>query len=175
MHRAHIEQRIAAGGSNSLTFTLPTHLGGTRYLEVELTARSDGPGALVQVALILNNDFTAGNYDSQLLYAQGTGAVGVEAIGSRGRIPIGYVSGAGSSAGALWSWILARIIDFRDTARSKVVTAQAAGMADLAAGSILPSLTGAVYEPTAAITAVTVQLASGNFVAGSVADLHAAW
>jgi hypothetical protein len=157
------------GDGTTGTHTFSSIVGTYRALELVWTARSDVAATSEGMALQFNGD-TSGNYDRQIILGAGNTASASEAIAGTSAI-IGAVSGSTAPAGATGS---GRVLlpGYADTTFHKTAFGVSDAVTSTASAGLTVRSTAAHWRSTAAITSITVQLASGKFVTGSKVQLY---
>jgi hypothetical protein len=158
---------ISPSGVGTITFSAIPQI--YSNLEIRYTARGTQAATSTALGLQFNGDAGA-NYDTQLSRAVNATFTGAEVIASTS-IVIGQISAASATAGLVGGGKI-NIYNYRGTTFNKVCDATDTYKTSNASGNIAIDTRGGAWRSTAAITSVTLGLASGNYEAGSKFDLY---
>lgn len=165
-----IAEASGTGSSGVITFSgIPATY---RELELSIYGRSSASSTAVQCQMTLNGNTTAGDYDSEWGLASQTSASAVEHLGDVGYVDVGNFPGANSTAN-LFSSTKVWFPEYAQTTGWKTVHFLTANLLTLVTGNLTPRFGSAAFESTAALSSITLTLASGNWIAGSRATLWA--
>lgn len=159
-----IEEATPTG--TSVTFS---SLGSYTHLEIRYSARGDQASVSTNVNLTFNGD-TGSNYDRQVMNAAATTVSGSEAIGGTSAA-IATVAAANAASGNVGAGRIL-IPDYRGTAFNKMALNESGRVSANSTGGVNVTNFAVQWRSTAAITSLTLTLASGNFVSGSKFTLY---
>jgi len=141
-------------------------------LAIRYMARCDAAAAGVRLQLQFNGD-GGPNYHGTLASRTGVTLANVQTNHNINSIPCGEVPGTGATQAYTAGAGLIEIPGYTNSTFSKLVTSKAVVELDLTLDAQLFDELGAGHwNNTAAVTSITLQPASGNFVAGSRAVLY---
>lgn len=154
---------------SGVTFVTFSSLGSYNHLRVMINARGDQAAATSNLIIFFNGD-TAANYDRQIISGNAATALVAENFAHN---TLGMILVPAASATAGFSGIGDVIIpDYAGTTFQKLALATHFYRTGTASGNMTVRVTGNAWRNTAAITSITFQLLSGNFVAGSKFSLY---
>jgi hypothetical protein len=155
------------GGGGAATISFSSIPGTYRNLYLTLTGRSTGGSSYVEVRVQCNGD-TAANYLAAwcVTVSNGFGQTGRSGDSSAF---IGWVSPTTAAAGLAGSCVV-RFLDYARTTHAKGISGTTAVRFG-ATTSLIAGVLGGWWDSTAAITSLSLALATGNFDAGTVATL----
>jgi hypothetical protein len=157
-----VSETVLAVAAATITVTIPA---GHRYLKLEVAGRTAEVANNSIVRVTFNGD-TGSNYDLHLADLN-VGAVTQADDVAAAFLRIGYLPGASATANVA-DGITLHLIDYEDTTFHKHVRAEGSLKISAASGNIYSTLRSGYWRNTAAITSVTLVLASGaNFLAGT--------
>ncbi|HEX7936771.1 MAG TPA: hypothetical protein VF573_27370 [Paraburkholderia sp.] len=153
-------------GTGTITFS---SLGNFTHLRIMYSARGDQSASNTIINIQFNGD-TANNYDREVIQASATTASGGEAL-AQAAAAIGNVVAATGTANVPGVGTI-DIYDYLGTTFQKEATSTTGFPRLTTSGNFLSQVFAVRWRSTAAITSITLSLASGNYVAGSKFSLY---
>lgn len=169
----------AAGGDYTLIATATPSATGTvtfgalgafKHLKILFSARGDQSATATVLTCQFNSD-TGANYDREQTRAGGSTVTASESLAQTSVNQIGVVSAGTAPSGAVGVGEIT-IFDYRGTTFHKHGVAVTGWQEATTTGNTLSQRVAFDWRSTAAITAIDVSLASGNYVSGSVFSLY---
>jgi len=166
--RVRIAEVVADGNSGTITFdNIPASY---RDLELVLLGRSTALLAYTSAKIRLNGD-TGSNFGRQDIFNQDYTTVDASRDSAGNAVSLGSFPAANAPAN-LPGIVLMRVPFYARTTFTKVWWQEHVENDDFDMGEFYLSITGGVWDSTAAITRIDLMLNSGNWVSGSVATLY---
>jgi len=159
-----IEEQTPTG--TAVTFS---SLGSFTHLEIYVSARGDQAALSTNIVLTFNGD-TGSNYDFQVLTGNGSTASATESL-AQTSIAVGSAAAASATAGKVGVFTV-KIYDYRGTTFNKELVSNENLTRGTGTGTLFSRQFAGTWRSTAAITSVTLTLASGNYVSGSKFSLY---
>lgn len=159
-----IEEQTPSGVA-AITFSA---LGAHRHLRIVYSARGDQAAQSTLLSLTFNGD-TGNNYDGQRSSFRGSGTFADQV--AQASAFIGIITAASGPADYAGGGEIV-VPDYLGTTFHKTAVAQAGAVLAQSTGNIDTRLFSAFWRDVAAISSITLTLASGNFVAGSKFTLY---
>jgi hypothetical protein len=157
---------VASGGASSVTFSsIPQTY---KHLEISYVGRSTANG-MVYGRMAANGDTTSSNYTAHDFFAYASGAAASH-YGNQSGLAIQKFTGSDAPTGSFGMGV-ATIADYSSTTKNKVSSTWGGVMVNNTSQPEADLVTG-VWFSTSAITSLTIQLSTGNFVAGSQFALY---
>ena len=157
-----IATATASGGATSITFSsIPSTY---QHLQLRGFTNSSGTGSYAKI--VFNNDNTAANYRSHLLYGNGASAGAADYSGFQG--VVGFVNG-GMGNSTSWAGSVIDIVDYANTSKNKT-TRMLEGVDLNGSGSV--EFYSGLWMSTAAISSITIYISGQTYSAGSTFALY---
>lgn len=155
------------GGSQaSITFTSDATWANFKHLQIRGVARTDVASIYVDSRIRFNGDSGA-NYSTHEMYGAGGSAPTSGGAASQNQLNIFYSAGS-TAATYIFAPFTIDILDAFSTTKNKT----ARSLSGVVASSNLIDLRSGAWYSTSAITSININLASGNFIAGSRFSLY---
>lgn len=141
-----------------------------KHLEIRASLSGNTAGVAITVLRLQLNGDAAANYDYQYSQATNATTTPAESLGNT-FIRAGLVPGA--TAGVIhFDPTRVEILDYANTARHKAVLTETFHKQNTTTGSLTTERGGGSWRSNAAVTSLTLSIASGQFSAGGVITLY---
>lgn len=144
-------------------------LGSYTHLEILYSGRGDQVATSTAINLTFNGD-TGANYDRQLMQGAAGTPTASESLGQTSAA-IGNIAAASATASMIGSGRIV-ILDYRGTTFFKQCVTANTYQTGTGSGAFFTRQFSVGWRSAAAITSITLTLASGNYVAGTIFSLY---
>lgn len=163
-----VGEEVLASAAATIDFTsiAATH----RHLRLVISGRSDAAANNDNLSLRFNND-SGTNYESQRLFASGSTVSGSRSVNATG-LDVALLVGDSAAANTASSLVV-DVPDYAGTTFNKSAHSRSLQNPSGSSNNVVMDNYSGIWRSTAAISRVTLVLASGQFMAGTVATLYA--